>query len=167
MPVMDKSLPEQTEQKMTPAPTRKRKKTPEEAPLDKDIPQEKDLKAELPPVGNPENTITIGGEQREIKPTKLKYQRNRTAAAYRILDEYPLTDILAVSEGVLDPERDGDAIVFDFLIAVFDDASFVTRHYDEMTSEDVNRAVQIFKRLNRIDEKEEAAKNRAAKETSR
>lgn len=164
---MNKSMPDQAEEKVTPTPSRKQKKTPEEAPLDKDIPKEKSLKAELPPVVNPENVITIGGEQREIKPTKLKYQRNRTAAAYRILDEYPLTDILAVSEGVLDPERDGDAIVFDFLIAVFDDAAFVTNHYDEMTSEDVDRAVKIFKRLNRIDEKEEAAKNRAAKETNR
>lgn len=47
----------------------------------------------LPKVGNPENTIKIGDKMVEIKPTKLKYHRNRTAAFYRYLDAYPLADI--------------------------------------------------------------------------
>lgn len=107
--------------------------------------------------------INIGGKDIEIKPTKLIYQRNRTAAAYRILDLYPLPDVLAMDKGILDPERDGDAIVFDFLTAVFDDGKLVSKYYNTMTTEDVDRAVKIFKRLNHIEDKEEAAKNRAAK----
>lgn len=39
---------------------------------------------ELPAVGNPENTVAIGGKLIELKATKLKYQRNRTAAFYKI-----------------------------------------------------------------------------------
>ena len=85
--------------------------------------------------------------------------------AYRILDLYPLPDILSMEKGVLDPDRDGDQIVFDFLTAVFDDGKFVAQHYDHMDSETVDRAVKIFKRLNHIEDKEEAAKNRAAKGT--
>lgn len=50
-------------------------------------------KKALPKVGNPENTIKIGDKMVEILPTKLKYHRNRTAAFYRVLDAYPLSDI--------------------------------------------------------------------------
>lgn len=85
--------------------------------------------------------------------------------AYRILDLYPLPDILAMEKGVLDPKKDGDSMVFDFLTAVFDDGKFVSQHYDNMDSETIDRAVKIFKRLNHIEDKEEASKNRAAKET--
>ena len=40
----------------------------------------------LPQVGSPENTVIIGGKLIEIAPTKLKYQRNRTAAFYKMLE---------------------------------------------------------------------------------
>lgn len=153
----DKALPQETELN---------KDIPQEAELNKDIPQEAPLDKELPPILNPENVIRLGDQDVEIKPTKLIYQRNRTAAAYRILEVYPLPDILAMDKGILDPERDGDAIVFDFLTAVFDDAELVRKYYDSMTSEDIDRAVKIFKRLNHIEDKEEAAKNRAAKGTT-
>ena len=76
---------------------------------------------------------------------------------------YPLPDVLAMDAGVIDTERDGDQIVFDFLVAVFNDSKLVSRYYDDMTADDVDRCVKIFKRLNHIDEKEEAAKNRQAK----
>ena len=46
-------------------------------------------KKELPVIGNPENMVKIAGRMVEIKPTKLKYQRNRTAAFYRMIDTYP------------------------------------------------------------------------------
>ena len=44
--------------------------------------------------------------------------RNRTAAFYRILEVYPLSDILAMEAGAFDDERDGDKAVMDWLIAV-------------------------------------------------
>ena len=173
-----KPKPEITEE-ARPLPKEKEldKSLPVESELNKDLPEAKELNKELPPIINPENIIHIGDRDIEIKPTKLFYQRNRTAAAYRILEVYPLPDVLAMEKGILDPDRDGDAIVFDFLIAVFDNkegkpdptgtAEMVREYYDTMTSEDVDRAVQIFKRLNHIEDKEEAAKNRAAKGTSK
>lgn len=163
-----KPIPEEnTEVKALPEATEANKEMPKENTEQKELPEAKQLNKAMPPEVNPENVVTLGGEQIEIKPTKIKYQRNRTAAAYRILDLYPLADVLAMDKGIIDPERDGDAVVFDFLVAVFDDVKIVTKYYDSMTSEDVDRIIKIFKRLNHIDEKEEAAKNRAAKGTNR
>ena len=142
------------------------KATPNETELNKDVPDETELTKAVPPHVNPENVIVVDGEEREIKPTRLVYQRNGTAMAYHMLDLYPLPDIMAMEKGVLDPKRDGDQIVFDFLTAVFDDGKFVSQHYDHMDSETVDRAVKIFKRLNHIEDKEEASKNRAAKATT-
>lgn len=164
---LDKAVPQEAELN---------KELPQESDLDKKLPESATLDKQLPPVVNPENVIRLGDQDIEIKATKLLYQRNRTATAYRILDVYPLPDVLAMEKGVLDPERDGDAIVFDFLTAVFDNtdgparptetAEFLRKYYDSMTSEDIDRAVKIFKRLNHIEDKEEAAKNRAAKGTN-
>ena len=70
-----------------------RKKLPATEQQQKNLPGTEQKEKELPKVGNPENTVVIGGKLIEIKPTKVKYQRNRTAAFYRVLDMYPLTDI--------------------------------------------------------------------------
>lgn len=164
MPVVNKEIPEaNTEKKPVPKKTPLQKDLPEESVLDKEMPEEKALDKPLPPAVDPKNVVVVGGKEIEIKSTKIKYQRNRTAAAYRILDMYPLPDVLAMDAGVIDAERDGDQIVFDFLVAVFDDSKLVSRYYDTMTADDIDRCVKIFKRLNHIDEKEEAAKNRQAK----
>lgn len=75
----------------------------------------------------------------------------------------PLNEFLAYEKGVFDKDRDSDQILFDFLIAVFDDSQLVKSHYDDMTAEDIERILEIFGRVNHIDEKEEAArKNREA-----
>ena len=70
-----------------------RKKMPNTVQPGKDIPGAEQTSKALPQVGNPENTVMIGGRMIEIKPTKLKYQRNRTAAFYKLLEMYPLADI--------------------------------------------------------------------------
>ncbi len=174
MPVLGKDIPEpSTEKKPVPKKTALDKNLPEETKLNKEMPEGKVLNKEMPegkaldkpmpPEVNPDNVVVIGGKEIEIKSTKIKYQRNGTATAYRILDLYPLPDILSMDAGVLDAKRDGDQIVFDFLVAVFDDSKLVARYYDTMTADDIDRCVKIFKRLNHIDEKEEAAKNRQAK----
>ena len=166
MPVMDKQIPEpKALNKEQPEPKALDKEQPEPKELNKEQPEGTKLDKPMPPAVNPENVIKIGDEEFEIKPTKLKYQRNRTAAAYRVLDVYPLPDVLAMEKGVLDPDRDGDEVVYDFLTAVFDNSDIVRRLYDEMDSETIDRAVKIFKRLNHISEKEEQAKNREAKGT--
>lgn len=144
----------------------KSKKIPEVDDKIKQLPEQTDKTKELPPVVNPENVVTIGEESIEIKPTKLKYQRNRTAAFQRVLELYPLPDILAMDKGYIDSARDGDKCVFDWCCAVTDNSGFVTRHYDEMDTSVIERLLKIFKRLNAINEKEENAKNREAKETN-
>ena len=49
---------------------------------------------------------------------------------------------------------------------MFDDGRLVKTHYDNMTAEDIEKILEIFGRVNHIDEKEEAArKNRLAQAT--
>lgn len=136
-----------------------RKKTPSAEQAVKPIPEVTDSKKELPAVGNPENTVTIGDKLIEIKPTKLKYQRNRTALFYKVFDMLPLPDILSFEAGAFGDDRDGDKCVMDFLIAATDNEDLITANYDEMNSETIYQILSIFRRINRIDEKEAKAKN--------
>lgn len=108
----------------------------------------------MPQSGNPENSILIGETLVEIKPTKLLYQRNRTATLYKLLDIYPLADVLAMEEGMFGDDRDGDKAVYDWLVAVTDDEDLIREHYDAMDTDTIERLLVIFKRVNRIDEKE-------------
>ena len=159
-----KEVPKTTQEKVkVPRATKTKKPLPEETELNKKIPEESELTKEMPKIEHEENCIIIDGRLIEIKPTKLKYFRNKTASIYNILKAVPLNDFLAYEKGVFDKNRDSDQILFDFLVAVFDDGAFVTAHYDEMTSEDIETVLKIFSRLNHIDEKEEVAKkNREA-----
>ena len=140
------------------------KETPELAQESKQAPEISEPK-ELPEIGNPENTILIGGKLIEIKPTKLKYHRNRTAVFYRALELYPLPDILAMGIdpktglGAFGDKRDGDKALCDWLVAVLDDEEFVREHLDEFDSEMIYKMLAIFRRINKIDEIEEKLKN--------
>ena len=133
----------------------------------KDLPDAKQSKKAMPELKNPENSIKIGDTLVEIKPTKLKYQRNRTASFYKILELYPLTEVLAMQEGTFGDERDGDKAVMDWLIAVFDDEKLVMENYDEMDTGMIEKLLIIFKRVNQIDEKEEKLKNLARAGTTK
>lgn len=136
-----------------------RKRIPNSEQVNKELPSVDMVKKELPPVGNPENTVLIGEELVEIKPTKLKYQRNRTAAFYKILDIYPLSDIMAMEAGSFGDDRDGDKAVMDWLIAAIDNEDLVVKFYDEMTTETIEKILSIFRRVNKIDDKEDKLKN--------
>ena len=114
---------------------------------------------ELPKTGSPENTVVIGDTMIEIKPTKLKYQRNRTATFYRMLELYPLMDILAMDEGSFGDDRDGDKATMDWLIAATDNEELILANYDDMDTATIEKILSIFRRVNRIDEKEEKLKN--------
>lgn len=113
----------------------------------------------LPPSGNTENQITIGGKTVEIKPTKLKYQRNRTAVFYRALEIYPLTDIFAMGPNVFGDGRDGDKALCDWLVAVTDDEQLIRENIDDIDTETVYKLLEIYRRVNKIDEIEEKQKN--------
>ena len=137
-----------------------RKKLPSAEQVVKELPSAEMAKKTLPVVGNPENTITIGEKLIEIKPTKVKYQRNRTAAFYKIQDIYPLSDIMAMEEGSFGDDRDGDKAVMDWLIAAVDDEELILQNYDEMSTETIEKILSIFRRVNKIDEKEEKLKKK-------
>ena len=149
--------------------TRNAKKLPDTEMKEKDIPtsEMKDRATpavgmkdkEVPKAGERKNFVVIGGEEIEIKPTKLKYQRNRTAAFYRLLDLYPLIDILAMDENSFGDGRDGDKALMDWLIAATDNEELIVNNYDSIDTETVEKILEIFKRLNRVAEKEEKLKN--------
>lgn len=143
--------------------TREEPKTPEltkedpvQKELDKAIPEEAKLDKEAPETFPRENCVEFDGKLIEIKPTKLKYFRNKMASTYGVLKIVPLNELLAYGKGVIDEKRDADQLLFDFLVAVFDDPIFVKNHYDDMTADDIEKIFKIFGRLNHIDEKEEA-----------
>ena len=125
----------------------------------KEIPQEnKELKP-MPAVGIAENMVRIGDEMIEIKPTKLRYQRDMTANFYKALEMYPLPEILSWDENVIGDGRTGDKAVMDWQIAVTDNAQIVRKYYNDMDTSTIETLLEIFKRINRISEKEDRIKN--------
>lgn len=155
--------------KKTPAATSKTKAVPKSEPKEVDLPEVTEetkaipevtpKKKAAPPRGAPENTVMFGDVMIEIKPTAVRYQRDRTAAFYRILEMYPLVDVLGMEAGSFGDERDGDKAVFDWLIAVTNDAKLVEENYDKLDTGTIEKILGIFRRVNKIDEKEEKLKN--------
>ena len=115
----------------------------------------------VPVVGKPENTVMIGGQPIEIKPTKLKYLRNGTAGFYRAIDTLPLNDIVMMPVGAFGEEdsRDGDKALMDWLIAATDNEEIITANYDEMDAGQIEMILEIFKRVNKFCERDEKLKN--------
>ena len=137
--------------------------TPVESKPNETQPGPSPEKTEMPSDNNENNCVIVDGQKIEIKPTKLKYFRNKGASGYGIIKAVPLHELLTYGKGVVDKERDADQLLYDFLVAAFDDSTFVRDHYDNMDAETVERVIRIFGRINYIDEKEEAArKNREA-----
>lgn len=85
---------------------------------------------------------------------------------YKILEAYPLADILGMEAGTFGDDRDGDKAVMDFLIAVTDDPELITAHYNELDTGVIEKLLHIFRRVNKIDEKEARQKNIAAVRTA-
>ena len=61
--------------------------------------------------------------------------------------------------GIFGDDRDGDKAIMDWLIAATDDEDLVVKHYDSMDTGTIESILAIFKRVNRIDEKDEKLKN--------
>ena len=121
-------------------------------------PDMKQVIPEMPQTGNPENMVQIGKDWIEIRPTKLLYMRNGSAMFYRVVDTYPTPDIPMFTKGTVDPNRNGDKCLTDWLVAVTDNPDFVAEHINDFDGETIWQMLQIFKRLNHITEKEEALK---------
>lgn len=151
---MRKSLPKVNENE---------KPMPEVTETNPPLPKPTNKKIAAPKIGNPQNVVQFGDVEVELKPTKIKYQRDRTAAFYRMLKQMPLIDILALQDGILDPERSSDKMLFDWLIAVTDDPKLVTANYDKLDSESIYKMLEIFCRLNHIPEDEKKQKAQTEK----
>lgn len=136
---------------------------PEASPESGESPEDTPEKDEMPLEPNAENIVTVCGQRIEIKPTKVTYFRNKTATTYNLLKDYPLTELMTLKKGVVDEKRDGDQIIYDFMIACLDDKEFVRDHYNEMNADEIEQIVRIVGRLNHTDEKvEQLRKNREA-----
>ncbi len=141
---------------------------PEQTALVDNTPEASPEKEEKPSTVIEENCVTIGENKIELKPTKLKYFRNKAASAYGLIKAIPLHELLTYQKGVIDEKRDADQLLFDFLVAAFDDMPFVRDHYDDFDADNIESVVKIFGRINHIDEKEEAArKNKEAQAAKR
>lgn len=149
-----------------PTSTTKVKEKPIAAKAVEEIPLPKELNNIIPSIRKEENCVKIGNKVIEIFPTKMKYFRNKTATVYSILEAVPLTDFFAYTKGVFDPERDSDQIMYDFLVAVFDDEKLIHKNYENISVADIEKILSIFDRVNHISEKKETArKNREAQMT--
>ena len=144
--------------KVMPAEIQTDKELPSEEIVEKEIPESGMKQREMPAIGNPENTVTIGGRLIEIKPMKLKYVRNRTAAFRHILELYPLSDILAMENSFGDG-RDGDKALYDWLVAVTDDEDLIRENYDEIDTDTIYKLLAIHRRIEKVDELETKLKN--------
>jgi len=136
---------------------------PDETPKIEIVPDASPKKEEMPSDYIEDNCVMVGDKKIEIKPTKLKYFRNKAASAYGIIKAVPLHELLTYGKGVIDEKRDADQLLYDFLVAAFDDSDLVKNNYDEFDADTIDRICKIFGRINHIDEKEEQArKNREA-----
>ena len=146
----------------------KLKIVPEKTAEVTEIPNASPEKEEKPSSVKEENCVMIGDQKIELKPTKLKYFRNKAASAYGIIKAVPLQEALTYGKGVIDATRDADQLLFDFLVSAFDDSTFVRNNYDNLDADTIDKIVKIFGRINHIDEKEEAArKNKEAQAQKR
>ena len=127
--------------------------------IEKDPPKSGTPQKELPAIGSPENTVMIGGQLIEIKPMKLKYIRNRTAAFRMLIEQFPLSYILAMDRTSFGDGRDGDKALYDWLVAVTDNEELIRANYDEIDSETIYKLLAIHRRIEKIDELEAKLKN--------
>ena len=147
-----------TKEKPIPKANQGERKLPDAEIIDREMPSGEIKQVEIPKIGNPENTVMIGGQLIEIKPMKLKYVRNRTAAFRHILEMYPLSDILAMDNGFGDG-RDGDKALMDWLIAVTDNEQLILENYNDIDTETIYKLLAIHRRVDKIDELEAKLKN--------
>lgn len=147
-----------TRTKAMPKAGQKEQKMPDTDIVEKKLPDTEIKQKELPAIGNPENTVVIGEDLIEIKPMKMRYVRNRTAAFRHILETYPLSDILAM-ENTFGDGRDGDKALYDWLVAVTDNEELIQENYDNIDTETIYKMLAIHRRVDKVDELETKLKN--------
>ena len=135
---------------------------PKEEVISEPQPSEEISSKPIPPAENMQNMFTCDGVTIEIKATRMFYQRNGVAGFYRVLKSMPLPYIFQLPDDYFDEKRTPTKCLMDWVTCVVDDAAFTKKHFDNMTSADIYNLLDIFCRLNKIDEMEEQVKNRMA-----
>lgn len=136
------------------------KKLPDKTQPEKKLPTAEIKEKEMPIAGNPANTVFFNGKLREIKPTKLKYFRSNTAGFYSLIEQAGLANVFSWPGGIIPgDDRDGDKMVFDWLMAVFDEQKFVDENYNDATTEEFLETIKVFKKVNKLDKQEQERKN--------
>ena len=150
-------------QRKKPAPEAKQDQVeiPEAGMENKPSPKKDITQKESPKILRPENVITIAGRDIEIKSTEIGYFRNNVANFYMMIDTYPISMLLMQREGFLGQEdgRNGDKALMDWMGAVVNDPEFIHDHYNEIDVDTIYRMLEIFKRVNHLDEMEARIKN--------
>lgn len=150
-------------QRKKPAPEAKQEQvaTPEAGVETKPTPGKEITAKASPTILRPENVVTIAGKEIEIKSTEIGYFRNNVANFYMMLDTYPISMLLMQREGFLgqDDKRNGDKALMDWMGAVVNDPEFIHDHYNEIDVDTIYRMLEIFKRVNHLDEMEAKIKN--------
>ena len=142
--VSKKDVPS-TEQESKPVPSSKIEKKP--------VPQTK--------YQHPENVVVIGTTPIEIKSCSVGYMRSGAAAFYHTLRYTPLPDILARDNFGLDADGkpiSGETLFMRWLVAVTNEPKVCEENFDNIDVETVERLLEVFDRVNKITEKEEARK---------
>lgn len=134
--------------------------------LSSEPPKASKAKEELPETEEDKRTIVIAGRKIVINPIRVLYMRSGNGSIYRLLERYPIIEFLASSAEDLGLDRSGEQLLFDFLVAVFNDSEIVSEIFDDITIEDIYNIIRIYRYVNKIDEKEEERKNLIAKEMS-
>ncbi len=110
--ITDKIVPSETKQKTDqPNITPQHNVIPNESSQKETIPDASPEKEEKPSDFLEENCVLVGENKIEIKPTKLKYFRNKAASAYGVIKAVPLHELLTYGKGVLDEKRDADQLL--------------------------------------------------------
>jgi len=138
-----------------PKATTKNKELPEVTTENKPLPEETETQKEMPIIGHEENMVQFGKKLIEIKPTKIKYQRDHTAALYYILKQMPVMQFLSLPDDFFKKtgdDRTPDKMLFDWLIALTDDVNLVVENYNELDASLIEKCLEIFCRLNKIED---------------
>lgn len=64
-----------------------------------------------------------------------------------------------MESGSFGDERDGDKATMDWLIAATDNEALILENYDDIDTGTIEKILSIFRRVNKIDEKEAKIKN--------
>ncbi|MDK2801727.1 MAG: hypothetical protein PWQ70_3346 [Clostridiales bacterium] len=93
-----------------------------------------------------DNEVLINGKKREILGTKIKYLKNGYFNAYKIINDIGIVELFNYS--------DGEELIKNFLISVFDDENYVNSVFEDLDVETIENIIEVVKKVNKIKEED-------------